>query len=183
MVKQFEEFFKAKQEETGLMEVMEQRFEENALAQQQMMQVAGGLYEALREAYTIITENGRDGCRDEIGMDRAQADKFIRIVDELGDEFTYTQLGMNALYQIATMSEKTREGKLRATAGEQIAYLTTEGNHPDVDHDDCFVSAVRYCGYFRRLRNINSISLIAVKAKHERIFRHFDSLSVRVRAS
>lgn len=54
MVRQFEEFFKAKQGETGLMAVMEQRFSENALVQTQQMQVISGLYEALKEAYSYI---------------------------------------------------------------------------------------------------------------------------------
>jgi len=54
MVRQFDEFFKAKQEETGLMAVMEQRFSENAIVQTQQMQVISGLYEALKEAYSYI---------------------------------------------------------------------------------------------------------------------------------
>ncbi|MBK3496174.1 DUF3102 domain-containing protein [Viridibacillus sp. YIM B01967] len=48
-------------------------------------------------------------CQEEIGIDRAQADKFIRIVDELSDECTYTQLGMQALYEIATLPSEQRE--------------------------------------------------------------------------
>lgn len=47
-------------------------------------------------------------CKESIGMDRAQADKFIRIVDEFGDECTYTQMGLRALYEIATMPPEQR---------------------------------------------------------------------------
>jgi len=57
MVRKFEEFFNTKQEGTKgneLRLVMEQRFEENAIIQQQMMHVVGGLYEALKEAYSYI---------------------------------------------------------------------------------------------------------------------------------
>lgn len=54
MVRQFDEFFKVKHEETGLMAVMEQRFSENAIVQTQQMQVISGLYEALKEAYSYI---------------------------------------------------------------------------------------------------------------------------------
>src|SRR5690625_1886084 len=57
-------------------------------------------------------------CRDEIGMDRAQADKFIRVVDELGNEFTYTQLGINALYHIATLPPAEREAEHTTSKGE-----------------------------------------------------------------
>src|SRR5699024_5823612 len=57
-------------------------------------------------------------CRDEIGMDRAQADKFIRVVDELGNEFTYTQLGINALYHIATLPPEAREAEHTTAKGE-----------------------------------------------------------------
>jgi hypothetical protein len=45
-------------------------------------------------------------CKDEIGMDRTQADKFIKVASELGDECTYTQIGLRALYEIATMPAK-----------------------------------------------------------------------------
>lgn len=59
-------------------------------------------------------------CKEEIGMDRAQADKFIRVVNELGNEFTYTQLGMNALYQIATLPPEQREVEHTTSKGEAI---------------------------------------------------------------
>lgn len=45
-----------------------------------------------------------------VNMDVRQANKFIRVVDELGGEWsTSTTLGFEALYQIATMSEESRE--------------------------------------------------------------------------
>lgn len=50
-------------------------------------------------------------CTHKINMDRAQADKFIRVYKELGHEFTYTHLGLNALYQIAAMPKEIREQK------------------------------------------------------------------------
>lgn len=57
-------------------------------------------------------------CTEDIGMDRAQADKFIRVVDELGDECTYTQIGLRALYEIATLppEERTRGHTLKSGA-------------------------------------------------------------------
>jgi len=58
-------------------------------------------------------------CKEEIGMDRTQADKFIRVVGELGNEFTYTQLGLNALYQIATLPETERNQSHTTAKGEQ----------------------------------------------------------------
>lgn len=40
-------------------------------------------------------------------MDRTQVDKFIKIFERFGsDECTYTQLGMRALYEIATLPEE-----------------------------------------------------------------------------
>lgn len=57
MVRAFEEFFTEKKKDTNLLAVMEQRFEENALAQSQMMQVIGGLYEALKESYNHVAES------------------------------------------------------------------------------------------------------------------------------
>ncbi|WP_233882573.1 DUF3102 domain-containing protein [Brevibacillus laterosporus] len=49
-------------------------------------------------------------CDAEIGMDRAQADKFIRVYDEIGgNECTYTQLGLRALYEIATLPSEERD--------------------------------------------------------------------------
>ncbi|MFD1222449.1 DUF3102 domain-containing protein, partial [Paenibacillus vulneris] len=57
---------------------------------------------------------GRGGwtrwCTYDVGMDRAQADKFVKIVDELGEaECTYTTLGLRALYEIATLPAEERE--------------------------------------------------------------------------
>lgn len=48
-------------------------------------------------------------CKEEIGMERAQADKFIRIFIEVGNECTYTHLGFRALYEIATLPPDQRE--------------------------------------------------------------------------
>ncbi|MEG0471099.1 MAG: DUF3102 domain-containing protein [Solibacillus sp.] len=49
-------------------------------------------------------------CREEVGMDRAKADKFIRVFEEFGrNELTSTQRGLDALYQIATMPEEQRD--------------------------------------------------------------------------
>lgn len=48
-------------------------------------------------------------CREEVGMDRTKADKFIRVFEEFGrNELTSTQRGLDALYQIATMPEEQR---------------------------------------------------------------------------
>ncbi|MEI2280758.1 DUF3102 domain-containing protein [Paenibacillus polysaccharolyticus] len=56
-------------------------------------------------------------CSEDIGMDRAQADKFIRVAVELGDECTYTQIGLRALYEIATLppEERTRGHTIPST--------------------------------------------------------------------
>ncbi|MBU5265737.1 DUF3102 domain-containing protein [Virgibacillus proomii] len=47
-------------------------------------------------------------CKEEIEIDRAQADKFIKVADELGNECTYTQKGLRALYEIATLPQEER---------------------------------------------------------------------------
>jgi len=46
--------------------------------------------------------------------------KFIRIVDELdgGKRYTYTELGMNALYHIATLPTEQREAEHVTSKGE-----------------------------------------------------------------
>src|SRR5690625_3334211 len=55
-----------------------------------------------------------------IGMDDSMVRKFIRIVDELdgGKRYTYTELGMNALYHIATLPESEREAEHVTAKGE-----------------------------------------------------------------
>ena len=55
-----------------------------------------------------------------IGMDDSMVRKFIRIVDELdgGKRYTYTELGMNALYHIATLPPEHREAEHVTEKGE-----------------------------------------------------------------
>lgn len=58
-------------------------------------------------------------CREEVGMDRAKADKFIRVFDEFGrNELTSTQRGLDALYQIATLPPEQREQTHTLSSGE-----------------------------------------------------------------
>ncbi len=54
-----------------------------------------------------------------VRMEVRQANKFIRVVDELGGEWsTSTTLGMEALYQIATLPPEHRESEHTTSAGE-----------------------------------------------------------------
>ncbi|EES73308.1 hypothetical protein POTG_02060 [Paenibacillus sp. oral taxon 786 str. D14] len=56
-------------------------------------------------------------CSESIGMDRKTADKFIVVFDELGgDDSTSSQIGISALYEIATLppEERTREHTLKS---------------------------------------------------------------------
>ena len=107
MVRQFEEFFKAKQEETGLMAVMEQRFSENALVQTQQMQVIGGLYEALKEAYSYIV-------RVEEQVISMRSD-ITSVVEKTSDILTLTQESREKHYVgkdvevLESATEKARE--------------------------------------------------------------------------
>ena len=50
-------------------------------------------------------------CEEELGMKRQQADMFIKVVEELGDEFdkSFCHLGLSALYHIATLPPAERE--------------------------------------------------------------------------
>jgi len=57
MVRKFEEFFNAKQEDTGVIAVINERFDVSDQTQAMMMQVMNGLYEALKEAYTYVSES------------------------------------------------------------------------------------------------------------------------------
>lgn len=56
-----------------------------------------------------------------VEMDRSDANKFIRIVDELdnGNVGTYPHLGMKALYLIATMPAEERDCEHTTTKGEE----------------------------------------------------------------
>lgn len=50
-------------------------------------------------------------CRGEIGFEPSEARKFIRVVEQLGsgNRCTYTEMGLRALYEIATLPPKERE--------------------------------------------------------------------------
>lgn len=50
-------------------------------------------------------------CREEIGFEPSDARKFIRVVEQLGggNRCTYTELGLRALYEIATLPPEERE--------------------------------------------------------------------------
>lgn len=93
MARKFEEFFNAKQEGpkgNELRLVMEQRFEENAIIQQQMMHVVGGLYEALKEAYAHITESNAYIKRVE-GQVLTMRSDITSIVEKASDILSLTQ--------------------------------------------------------------------------------------------
>ncbi|WP_010494973.1 DUF3102 domain-containing protein [Paenibacillus elgii] len=50
-------------------------------------------------------------CREQIEMDPSEARKFMRVVEQLGDtnRCTYTEMGLRALYEIATLPPEERE--------------------------------------------------------------------------
>ncbi|MDU2239382.1 MAG: DUF3102 domain-containing protein [Paenibacillus sp.] len=66
-------------------------------------------------------------CSESIGMDRKTADKFIVVFDELGgDDSTSSQIGISALYEIATLppEERTREHTLKSGATKTVDEMT-----------------------------------------------------------
>lgn len=67
-------------------------------------------------------------CREEIGFEPSDARKFIRVVEQLGDgnRCTYTELGLRALYEIATLppKERTRCHTLKSGATKTVDEMT-----------------------------------------------------------
>src|SRR5690625_3275412 len=58
-------------------------------------------------------------CNEELGFTRQYANRYIKIVDELGSNGNSSfQLGVNALYQIATMPAEEREKEHSLYSGE-----------------------------------------------------------------
>lgn len=58
-------------------------------------------------------------CRDEIGVTRQQADRFIVVFEELGEnDTTSSQIGLSRLYEIATLPPDQRESEYTTAKGE-----------------------------------------------------------------
>src|SRR5699024_8456706 len=57
---------------------------------------------------------------EEVSIDWRVANKMMKIVEEIGESYsdTYTNLGMNALYQIATLPPEEREAEHTTSKGE-----------------------------------------------------------------
>lgn len=58
-------------------------------------------------------------CEESLGMNRKTADKFIVVFTELGgNDSTSSQIGMSALYEIATLPPEQREKVHTLASGE-----------------------------------------------------------------
>ncbi len=59
-------------------------------------------------------------CKNEIGITRQQADRFIVVFEELGtNDTTSCQIGVSRLYEIATLPPEQRESEHTTSKGEQ----------------------------------------------------------------
>lgn len=67
-------------------------------------------------------------CREEIGFEPSEARKFVRVVEQLGtsNRCTYTEMGLRALYEIATLppDERIREHTLKSGATKTVDEMT-----------------------------------------------------------
>lgn len=67
-------------------------------------------------------------CREQVGFDRTTAFRFIKVFDELGalDVAPWQQIGIKALYEIATLppEERTREHTLKSGVTKTVDEMT-----------------------------------------------------------
>lgn len=53
-----------------------------------------------------------------VNLNRTQATKFIKVSEEFSDDSTWNQLGLSALYMIATLPEEERTVEHKTSNGE-----------------------------------------------------------------
>lgn len=57
-------------------------------------------------------------CENQVGISRDYANRYVRVYEEIGNNDTYRDLGVQALYLIATMPEEEREKEHVTSKGE-----------------------------------------------------------------
>lgn len=53
-----------------------------------------------------------------VNLNRAQATKFIKVSEEFSDDSTWNQMGLSAMYMIATLPEEERTVEHKTSNGE-----------------------------------------------------------------
>lgn len=53
-----------------------------------------------------------------VNLNRTQATKFIKVSDEFSDDSTWNQIGLSAMYMIATLPEEERTVEHKTSNGE-----------------------------------------------------------------
>lgn len=140
MVRKFEEFFGAKQQDAEVLSVINERFDLSDRTQYMMMQIMEGLYDALKEAYAYVAESNEYIKRVEAQLVEVQS-VVETVSEQTQDILAMTQeerekhfVGKESEFLDAALElakevtyDEVRKLVYRATGNQQDGYNTLYG--------------------------------------------------------